>query len=131
LTPETIKLTNRLRTEAGWHAQAGDLGVYLQPGDTVDETMEWYFLEVLPPETWTSDLIQIGEPYSHDAQGRALHRTGSLMQEADSLCGAVDRASERFQRILRLNHNIIALGPEFRLRREDHSDVAVLFGARK
>jgi hypothetical protein len=46
---ETVILTGRLCTEAGWHAARLDLGKYLHVGDRVDETLEMYFLEVLPP----------------------------------------------------------------------------------
>lgn len=66
---ETVILTGRLRTEAGWHTARVDLGKYLQIGDRVDETMKMYFLEVLPPACWESDLIQIGEPASCNARG--------------------------------------------------------------
>jgi len=42
-----------------------DLSEYLDIGDLVDKEMVNYFVETLPPACNRSDLIQIGEPYSH------------------------------------------------------------------
>jgi hypothetical protein len=68
------RVFERLKTMAGWHLAAVDLGKYLQIGDAVAEDMATYFLEVLPPATWRETLIQIGEPYSH-VRGRATFAT--------------------------------------------------------
>lgn len=43
----------------------GSLKDFLQIGDEVDEDIVSYFLNVLPPVSWSSTLIQMGEPYSH------------------------------------------------------------------
>lgn len=51
-----------IKTYASWK---GNLDEYLEVGDYVDEEMAMYFLNVLPPATQRSDLIQIGEPHSH------------------------------------------------------------------
>jgi hypothetical protein len=60
-----------LKTHAEWK---GNLHDYLQIGDEVDEDFQDYFLEVLPPATWTASLIQMGEAYSH-VGGRATYAT--------------------------------------------------------
>ncbi|WP_336775384.1 hypothetical protein [Paenibacillus sp. MMO-58] len=52
----------------------GDLHVFLKIGDLVDEEMVNHFLNELPPTTWTSSLIQMGEPYSH-VGGKATYAT--------------------------------------------------------
>lgn len=66
-----------VKTYADWNGSGKDLSQFLQVGDAVDDQMAWYFLEVLPPATNLTNLIQIGEPYSH-VQGRptfsTLHR---------------------------------------------------------
>lgn len=43
---------------------------FLQVGDKVDDEIMEYFLCVLPPETWTKEMIQMGEPYDHNSEGR-------------------------------------------------------------
>ena len=48
-----------------WSGSGLDLDKFLQIGDEVDEEMQFYFIEVLPPATMRADLIQIGEPNSH------------------------------------------------------------------
>lgn len=42
---------------------------FLQVGDEVDESITDYFIEVLPPATWTNTIIQMGEPYNHNSEG--------------------------------------------------------------
>lgn len=51
-----------IKTFAAWN---GNLNDYLQIGDIVDEEMYHYFINVLPPATFTSHIVQIGEPYQH------------------------------------------------------------------
>lgn len=60
-----------MKTYKGWNCNMDE---YLQIGDLVDEEMADYFIEVLPPATFTSSLRQIGEPYSH-VDGRATYST--------------------------------------------------------
>lgn len=60
-----------MKTYKDWK---GSLNEYLQIGDLVDEEMVDYFLNVLPPITWNSHCIQMGEPYSHIG-GRATYAT--------------------------------------------------------
>ena len=54
-----------IKTYADWNGSGKDLSQFLAIGDAVDEQMYYYFLEVLPPATNLSNLIQIGEPNSH------------------------------------------------------------------
>lgn len=41
----------------------------IKPGDGVTEELYWEWLEVLPPATHRSDLMQMGEPMDHGAEG--------------------------------------------------------------
>lgn len=63
-----------VKTKKGWDSSGKNLGEYLQIGDMVDDEMMDYFLGVLPPATFRSNLIQIGEPYDH-VRGRATFST--------------------------------------------------------
>jgi hypothetical protein len=71
----------RVKTMQDWHDAHVDLGKFLKIGDPVSEDMADYFLGVLPPATWLSNLIQIGEPHSH-VRGRAtfatIHKRGPV-----------------------------------------------------
>ena len=46
-----------------------------QIGEQVNEATYWYYIEVLPPSTMTADVIQIGEPQSHDGAGLETYDT--------------------------------------------------------
>ena len=59
-----------MKTYKGWNDSGKELDKYLQKGDEVDEEMYWYFVEVLPPATLRSNIVQIGEPSSHNTQGQ-------------------------------------------------------------
>lgn len=48
----------------GWNESTLTLDQYLQVGDSVDEEMADYFVNVLPPATMSGILIQVGEPVS-------------------------------------------------------------------
>lgn len=70
---QSVTLTGAFKTHADW---TQDLEKYLQIGDSVDEEMEMYFLEVLWPAYFDSTLIQIGEPCDHGGPGdRARYST--------------------------------------------------------
>jgi hypothetical protein len=60
-----------MKTYKNWK---GNLENYLQPGDVVDEEMVNYFIDVLPPAYMNSNLVQMGEPYSH-VNGKATYST--------------------------------------------------------
>ena len=49
-----------LKTYEGWK---GNLHDYLEIGDQVDQELVDYFITVLPPATYNSRCIQMGEPY--------------------------------------------------------------------
>lgn len=61
----------KMKTYANWNS---NLDEYLKIGDVVDEEMKMYFLNVLPPLTWTNEIIQISEPYS-SVEGRNTYST--------------------------------------------------------
>ena len=56
-------MADSIKTLAGWHESKLDLTRYLTIGDEIDEELADYFLGVLPPAYYTSQIIQIGEPY--------------------------------------------------------------------
>lgn len=60
-----------MKTYKNWN---GSLSDYLQPGDVVDEAMADYFVEVMPPITFSGRLIQMGEPHHHVGE-RAVYPT--------------------------------------------------------
>ena len=64
---DVVKRTGVLKRYADWK---GSLDTFLQVGDAVDEAFQSYFLEVLFPAHFDSSLIQMGEPYDHDAEGK-------------------------------------------------------------
>lgn len=66
-----IHLTGVEKTRAAWE---GGLSRYLQPGDWVDEAIYQHFLNVLPP-IQRPGLIALGEPYSHNDEGKATFLT--------------------------------------------------------
>ncbi len=63
------------KTYNGWVASEISLSKYLMPGDIVDELIIDYVLECLPPVTWTETIIQMGEAYSSDKNGRLTYIT--------------------------------------------------------
>lgn len=63
------------KTYAGWMASDANLADYLQPGDRVDDRLYWHCLEVVFPASMTASLLQMGEAYSHDAEGFPMYLT--------------------------------------------------------
>ena len=63
---DCIQESSRRRvTMDDWRA-AGDFEKAASPGDIVDEEIVEEFVTCLPPTTLRSDLVQCGEPYSHN-----------------------------------------------------------------
>jgi hypothetical protein len=60
-----------MKTYENWK---GSLNEYLQIGDVVDEEMQNYFIDVLPPATMNGECLQIGEAYSH-VNGKSTYPT--------------------------------------------------------
>lgn len=60
-----------MKTYEDWK---GSLCEYLQVGDQVDEGIYNHFVNALPPATFWSTLVQMGEPYSH-VNGKATFAT--------------------------------------------------------
>jgi hypothetical protein len=83
-----LQKSRLIKTFANWK---NGLTQYLKIGDLVDEEMVNYFIDVLPPATFNSNLIQIGEPYSHekDSNGnyRATYSTLKNTCEGWEYCG--------------------------------------------
>jgi hypothetical protein len=61
-----------MKTYAAWE---GSLTRYLQPGDVIDDELVKYLINVVPPITFTSTIVQMGEPYSTNEQGRYTYLT--------------------------------------------------------
>lgn len=80
-----------LKTFAGW---TGNLGEYLQPGDFVDEEMYRYFVNVMPPATFSDRVVQIGEPVSH-VNGRPTFATLQRTPDGWRYCGNCYRGETR------------------------------------
>jgi len=68
MTVKTIK------TYLQWSESRQVLSKFLQIGDIVDEEIEEYFLNVLPPITWNNNIIQIGEPCDN-VEGKNTYST--------------------------------------------------------
>jgi hypothetical protein len=65
-----------MKTMQQWNESNLELSKFLKIGDIVDQDIADYFIEVLPPTTMNSSIIQIGEPYDHNGEnGRARYDT--------------------------------------------------------
>ena len=64
-----------MKTYNDWHNSKLSLSKFLQFGDEVDESIQDYFIEVLPPKTWNKRVIQMGEPYNHNKKGQPQYLT--------------------------------------------------------
>lgn len=65
---ERILADYSVKTLKGWgESGVGGFDEYYKPGDEVDEETADYLLNVVPPATHRGNLIQCGEPYSHEA----------------------------------------------------------------
>ena len=62
-------------TKADWDGSGLTLDKFLKINHPVDEALVMYFIEVLPPVTWSATCIQIGEPYDSDNKGRFTYST--------------------------------------------------------
>lgn len=63
-----------MKTYKGW-PDGKSLYEYLQVGDQVDEEMYNHFVNVVPPRTFSSDYVQMGEPYSISNEGKSIYAT--------------------------------------------------------
>jgi hypothetical protein len=64
---------------------------FVKPGEEIDEGMYWYFLEVLPPIFHRNGVFQVGEPYSHTAEGLPTYGTYQTMRDLDENGEVVDK----------------------------------------
>lgn len=60
------------KTLREWEKHGGSWGDYCKPGELVEETVYWYFLDIMPPKSMRSGYLQVGEPYD----GRLNPKTG-------------------------------------------------------
>lgn len=65
-----LTTNTEIKTIKGWEKYADehsgentDWGAYCKPGDLVDEEVFDYFLEILPPRTFSRVMLQVGETY--------------------------------------------------------------------
>lgn len=65
-----------VKTYENWK---GSLSQYLEVGDRVDEEMYNHFINVLPPATFKSNLVQMGEPYSISKENKSTYETLELI----------------------------------------------------
>lgn len=76
---------------ADWSA-VGDFEKAAKPGDLVDEEIVEEFVNCLPPTTLRGDLVQAGEPYSHQYdpeadRWRATYTTFAKVDGEWTYCG--------------------------------------------
>lgn len=64
-----------MKTMKQWKESKLPIEQFFTVGDVVDDEVFDYFLGVLPPACWSSQCLQIGEPYSHAADGRPTFET--------------------------------------------------------
>lgn len=65
-----------MKTYKQWTEARVSFTEFAAIGDEVDEEIAEYFIETLPPVTWNSEMIQMGEPYDHNGKnGRARYLT--------------------------------------------------------
>lgn len=83
---DKIKLNGLQKTYKGW----GDSGVptfddYAEFGDEVDEEIVEHFANCVPPRTYRNDLVQCGEPYSHeyDTDGKCRATYSTFVKKSD------------------------------------------------
>lgn len=72
--------------------EVGDFERAAKPGDLVDEEIVEEFVNCLPPTTLRGDLVQAGEPYSHQYdletdQWRATYTTFAKVDGEWVYCG--------------------------------------------
>lgn len=71
-----IQVENNIKSIQGWKdSEAEYLNDYLHIGDKVDQSIVDYFINTLPPVVWNSGIVQMGEPYSSDFNGKATYLT--------------------------------------------------------
>ena len=59
-----------MKTLEKW--KKGNITDYLSVGDQVDQEMINYFTNILPPRTFSTGCLQVGEPYSHKVVGEKM-----------------------------------------------------------
>lgn len=69
-----------MKTMEQWNGSKMNLTDFLKVGDIVSEDIQDYFIETLPPETYTSNIIQLGEVYTHDNNGTPFFITLEKVQ---------------------------------------------------
>lgn len=64
-----------MKTKKEWESSKKCLDEFLQVGDVVDDEIYDYFLCVLPPACNSARCLQLGEPSTHNSDGRACFET--------------------------------------------------------
>lgn len=70
-----------MKTYKEWIESKLPASQFLSVGDEVCNEIFEYFLEVLPPITWTKDCLQMGEPYNHNEKGQSQYLTLEKINE--------------------------------------------------
>ena len=70
-----IPMTVSLKKCDDWNNSGQCMDEFLSIGDAVDDDFTEYMVCCLPPKTWTSSIIQMGEPYSTDRSGHFTYLT--------------------------------------------------------
>jgi hypothetical protein len=70
-----------MKTKQEWIESRKDLSGFLKINDEVDEEIADYFLCVLPPVYYNNSIIQIGEIYDFDKNGKPVYFTIQKVEE--------------------------------------------------
>lgn len=87
---ERVRSSYPVKTYEGW-LESGfrSFAYFCYPGDTVDEAMVSYFMDIVPPKLYRSACSQSGEP-TDMVNGRAIyptfHRIGKGLWKFDGYC---------------------------------------------
>ena len=77
-----------IKTIDGWEkSDKNSWDDYAKPGDLVDESVYYYFLDILPPRSMGHGYLQVGEPFSH----RINPKTGKYEATYSTFTGAGNR----------------------------------------
>lgn len=69
-----IKARYLVKTFSGWNESGLAFDEFCDPGDTVDSELVDYFVNIVPPVLMLPFCMQVGEPYSHEHDGKNGYR---------------------------------------------------------
>jgi len=91
----------------------GSISEFLQVGDLVDGEIVDYFLNVLPPATWTASLIQMGEAMDY-VNGKTTYLTLRKGSEGWEYAGTCHRGQTK---------NLVSIYEQIQQCKRDHASI--------